>query len=227
MGRSGSLRPCGRAAIVFVARRIAWRASADISHEQEHVMIRRMSIVAGVFALLAAGLVGCQKPNMEEMMKPPMRPVELDQLNAFVGKWEGTWEMKMAGEEKPMTGKGTDVFAWDADKWVLTTHSEGTCGEHKMTGTGLWVYDSHEKDFKYGSADNYGMIMVGSGKYDAKTQTWHMKGTSHETIHGQQSVGEGTLKFIDANTMEWHWTEWDSCLHLMKFMEMTGTSHRK
>jgi len=188
-------------------------------------MIRRMSVVAGVVALLS-GLAGCQKPNMEEMMKPPPRPAELDQLNAFIGKWDGTWEMTMAGEEKPMTGKGTDVYAWESDRWVLTARSAGTCGEHKMFGTGLWTYDSQARQFKYTSADNYGMVMSGTGTYDAKTQTWHLKGSTRETIHGNQSSGEGTLKFTSPNTMEWHWTEWDG-LHLIKFMEMKGTSHRK
>jgi len=188
-------------------------------------MIRRMSVMVGVVAVLA-GLTGCQKPNMEEMMKPPPRPAELDQLNAFVGTWEGTWEMKMSGEEKPMTGKGTEVYAWEADKWVLTARSEGTGGEHKMSGASLWCYDSQAKQFKYTGTDNYGMIMTGSGKFDAKTQTWHLKGASRETIHGNQSVGEGTLKFVNPSTMEWQWTEWDG-LHLIKFMEMKGTSHRK
>ncbi len=190
-------------------------------------MIRRMFVVVGPLAILAIALGGCQKPNFEEMMKQPPRPAELDQLNAFVGTWEGNWEMTMMGSDQPKTSKGTDQFAWDADKWVLTERMEGTMDNNKMVGTGLWTWNPQRKLFQYYSADNYGMIMTGTGRYDAATKTWHMKGQSQDTRHGQRSVGEGTLKLVDPNTMEWHWTEWDSCLHLMKFMEMKGTSHKK
>jgi hypothetical protein len=188
-------------------------------------MLRTTLIFIGAVAILFAGLAGCQKPNMEEMMQQPPRPAELDRLDAFVGTWEGTWEMSTPGGDK-MSGKGTDKFAWDADKWVLTERAEGTCGQHKMAGTGVWIWDQHAKKFRYGSADNYGMVMTGTGRYDEKTKTWHMKGNSCDTVHGQRSCGEGTLKMPDANTMEWSWTEWDG-LHLIKFMEMHGTSHRK
>jgi hypothetical protein len=191
-------------------------------------MIRSTFTVIGVFALLAGALTGCQQPKMDlaEMMKPPPRPAELDQLNPFVGTWEGTWEMSMKGAEKPLTGKGTDKFAWDVDKWVMTEHMEGTAENHKMLGTGLWIWDAQAKLFRYGSTDNYGMVVTGTGRYDAKTKTWHMKGTSQDTVRGQKSSGEGTLKMPDANTMEWSWAEWDA-LHLSKMMEMKGTSHRK
>ena len=189
-------------------------------------MTRSTLALIGVLVLLAGGLVGCQQPNMEEMMKAPARPAELDQLNTFVGTWEGTWEMTMKGCDKPMSGKGVDTFAWDADKWVMTEHSSGMMGDNKMVGTGIWVWDGHEKLFRYISADNYGMLMKGTMCYDAKTETWHMKGKTCETIHGHESVGEGTLKMVDANTMEWQMSEWDA-LHLCKIMEMKGTSHRK
>ncbi len=181
-----------------------------------------------MFAFLAGGLAGCQQPKMDlaEMMKPPPRPAELDQLNMFVGTWEGTWEMTMMGADKPLTGIGTDTFAWDAEKWVLAEHMDGMMGDSKMVGTALWTWDPQHKRFQYYSADCFGMIMTGTAHYDAKTGIWHMKGQTNDTVRGQKSNGEGTLKSIDKNTMEMTWSEWD-CLHLTKFMEMKGTSHRK
>ena len=189
-------------------------------------MMRGTFAIVGMLALLAAGLTGCQQPNMDEMMKPPARPAELDQLNVFVGTWEGTYEMTMPGVDKPKTGKGLDTFAWDADKWVLAERMDGTMDGHKMFGTGLWSWDAQHKRFAYYSADSYGMTMTGTGSYDAEKQIWHMKGCTRDTLHGHQSVGEGTVKFVDNNTMEMTWSEWDS-LHLCKFMEMKGTCHRK
>ena len=188
-------------------------------------------LAVGIMAVvLASGLAGCQKPNMEEMMKPPPRPAELDLLDQFVGTWEGTFEMKMAGDDKVLTGKGTDKYTWDADKWVLSARSEGTFGSatppNRMFGTGAWVWDGKAKVFRFGMADNYGMLMGGTGKYDAKTRTWHMSGHTRDTIHGQSSCGHGTMEMVDANTMKFHWVETDG-LGLMKYFEMNGTSKRK
>lgn len=194
--------------------------------KEEHTVISRTFTLVGTLTILAVGLGGCQKPNFEEMMKAPPRPAELDQLNAFIGTWEGNWEMTMAGSDKPKTFKGIDQFAWDADKWVLTEHMQGTMDNNKMLGTGLWTWNPQRKLFQMYSVDNYGMIMTGTGRYDAATATWHMKGQTQDTRHGQRSVGAGTIKLVDPTTMEWHWTEWDG-LHLTKFMEMRGTSHKK
>ena len=104
-------------------------------------MIRSTFTAIAMLALLAGGLAGCQQPKMDlaEMMKPPPRPAELDQLNMFVGTWEGTFEMTMPGVDKPLTGIGTDTYAWDAEKWVLTGHTDGMMGKHKMAGTALWT----------------------------------------------------------------------------------------
>lgn len=191
-------------------------------------MTRSTFTIVAAAAFLAGGLVGCQQPKMdlEKMMTPPARPPELDQLNPFVGTWEGTWEMKTKGTDKPVTGKGTDVFAWDADRWVMVERADGTMNGHRMVGTGLWVWDPQAKLFCYTSSDNYGMIMTGTCRYDAKTGIWHMKGRTRDTVRGEQSVGEGTLKMVDANTMEWNFAGWDS-LHLVRYMEFSGTSRRK
>ena len=49
-----------------------------------------------------------------------------------------------------------------------------------------------------------------------------MRATSHGAW-GKSSM-KGTAKFIDADTMEWNWTEH---MGLTKTMEMSGTSKRQ
>jgi hypothetical protein len=193
-----------------------------------HIMIRSRFVTVGVVALLAGAVVGCQQPkmNLDEMMKPPPRPVELDQLNDLVGTWQSTWEMTMPGADKPITGKGKDTFKWDADKWVLEEDVEGTMGSNRMVSASFWTWNPQRKLFEFYGADNFGMIMTGTGKYDAATRTWHMKGETNDTVHGRKSSGEGTMKVLDKNSLEFNWVEWD-CLHMSKFMEMKGTSRRQ
>ena len=187
--------------------------------------------VLGFSTILAGLLAGCQQPKMDmaEMMKPPPRPAELDQLEMLVGNWEGTSEMKMMGADKPMIMKGTDTISWDADKWLLVERSEGTMGDagNKMMGLAVWTWDPQIKKFRLWGSDNYGMVMTGTATYDAPTKTWHMQGNTSAPARGEKSYGEGTLKMSTGNTMEWNWTEWDCNWKCQKYMEMHGTSHRK
>jgi hypothetical protein len=171
-------------------------------------------------------VTGCQQPKMDmaEMMKPPPRPTELDQLDPLVGRWEGTAEMRIAGMDKPMTFHGTSTTAWEADRWALVERSEGTMEEGgKYAGLGTWSWDSKARVFRQTWIDNHGGSGSGTATYDASTKTWHMKARSSGPRGS--TVGEGTVKLSDSNTMEWNWTEWDS-LKLRKMMEMHGTSKR-
>jgi len=65
------------------------------------------------------------------------------------------------------------------------------------------------------------MSGMSEGRYDEKTDTWHMTATSYGPWG--QSQMQGTLRFTTPDTMEWKMTE---CMGLMKIMEMSGTSKR-
>jgi hypothetical protein len=53
-----------------------------------------------------------------------------------------------------------------------------------------------------------------------------MSGRGRNSNTGEVTCGEGTTKFVDNNTMEWTYTEWDSW-KLKKMMDMKGTSKRR
>jgi hypothetical protein len=162
--------------------------------------------------------------SMEDM-QPPARPVELDRLNAFVGTWEGTAEGTMG--EHSFSGKGTSTATWETGGWTLVERGRFTSNDpkdknvHEMLSVTTW--DAHEKRYCSGSADNMGGLSKATMKYDEKTQTWHMKGTGQGPMGC--TVEEGTVRFVDPNTMEWTWKAWDSW-KINKVMEMRGTSRR-
>ncbi len=172
-------------------------------------------------------LSGCMpKMTIEEMKAMmPQRPAELDQLNAFAGRWEFEGEAKMAGLDEVLKTTGTNEAKWDGDGWFLVSRGTFRMGElGEMTGVEHWTYDTHDKKFRSTWIDTMGSIGAGKSWHDAKTDTWHMRATSHGPFG--KSTGKGQVKFIDANTMEWTWTEY-SMGGLMKTMEMSGTSRRR
>ncbi|HUU99207.1 MAG TPA: hypothetical protein VM487_26030 [Phycisphaerae bacterium] len=190
-------------------------------------MSRSRIIGAGLAAVLAAMLIGCQQQqvDMAEMMKP--RPAELDQLEMLVGTWEGTAETKVAGSDEVMTGEGVETYSWDADKWLLVNHFEYKTGdEGEMRGLAIWTWNAKAEKYRIWSFDNGGYCESRSATYDQETKTWHFKGKSRNTVSGEKFVGKGSSQMVDSDTQEWNYTVWDGW-KLRKLMEFKGTSHRK
>lgn len=174
---------------------------------------------AAVFTL--PGCMSSEKMKAEFKGMVDNRPVELDNYNMWVGTWEGTYSCTMMGDKAPTNSKGTSVVQWHGpDKRILVVHDTMEVPEiGTMKGVGGWNYDSSAKKYRMAWMDSLGMVDVGTGTYCPISKTWTMKSKSN------WGTGTGTAKFIDANTIEWHWVArgpfW------MKIMEMTGTSKRK
>jgi hypothetical protein len=98
--------------------------------------------------------------------------------------------------------------------------------EGMMTGTGIWTWDPKAKVYRTWHFDNFGGVGVGSVKYDEDADTWYFKGKDNNPYSGKKSAGNGWIKFTDANTQEWGWTEFDSW-GFKKTMEIEGVSRRK
>lgn len=174
-----------------------------------------------VFAALlaAAALSGCaeQKCDMADMMKAPPRPAELDQLDMMVGKWESTAECKMAGSDKPMTCKSSSVAGWECDRRALVERMEGTMGDQKMSGIGVWMWNPESRNFSTWWFDSTGRNDKGTATFDAATKTWTMK----------SATGQGTARMAASDTMDWSFKETTGGLFPQPVMEMKGTSKRK
>lgn len=191
-------------------------------------MIRTRFVGASVAALLAAGLVGCQQPEIKlaDLLKAPPRPAELDQLEMLVGTWDGTAELKMTGSDEVKTSKGVETVSWDADRWALVSHFEYAADEDKVTSVGIWTWDAKDKKYRFWSFDNLADCESGTVTYDEQTKTWHFKLKGRNAVTGETYVTEGTSKMLDSETQEWDFTFWDRW-KLRKFMEIKGTSRRQ
>ena len=79
--------------------------------------MKKLNALASLLMVSMCAAVGCEqkKVSMEEMMAPPPRPAELDQLDAFVGTWRGESDMVVAGNDETMTSEGESVVEWSID----------------------------------------------------------------------------------------------------------------
>jgi hypothetical protein len=176
------------------------------------------------------GVVGCQQSefDMAEMAAvQKARPEELRKLDFLVGNWSTTMEGKMAGADEMMKGSGTGETMWALNDRYLVTTMTAEMGEMgSMVGREVWTYDPSIGKFRTWWFDDWGMTGEGKAWHDATTGVWHMKGHGYNTVDGRKTMMKGTMKPIDANTLEWTWSEYDS-LGLIKFMDMTGVSKRQ
>jgi hypothetical protein len=165
--------------------------------------------------------------TLEEMKEHmPTRPVELDRLDAFVGTWEGDGEAECAfleESEQPVRTTGTCTTKWEGDDWYLVSDCVFTMADMEpMKAKETWTYDSKAKVYRSTWVDSMGSIGIGTGKYHQNTNTWKMRGCAYGP-HGKVTT-QGTVKFIDDDTMEWTYSE---SMWGMTHMEIKGTSRRR
>lgn len=190
-------------------------------------MFQRRVCQFGLAILSACMLTGCMPTMTIEQMKAmmPERPAELDKLNTFVGSWTATGEAKMMGVEEPMKVTGTSEAKWGGNNWYVVGHNKFNMeGFDEMEGIETWTYDSHSRKYRSTWTDSMGATGTGVSWVDDKTNTWHMRATSHGPF-GKTKM-KGWAKVVDDNTMEWGMSEY-AFFGLFKTMEMKGTSKRK
>ena len=156
------------------------------------------------------------------------RPPELGRLNVFVGRWEGSGTAKIAGQSDAQPVKGSWQAEWELNGWYLVSREEFDMGElGKTKGMGLWSWDPRRKKYRTWWFGGGGANISAATTYDENTKTWTLKfrgdGPSGSTM------GRGSVKIVDDNTMEWSWAEWPrwDVLRLFKNTELTGTYKRK
>jgi hypothetical protein len=186
----------------------------------------------GKFRLMAVVLipaaVGCAGPQKAaDGGKPPARPGELDQLDAWVGEWEDTGEVRTAGSDKTEVFKGATSAAWKCDKRFLVEDIRYQVGDGAPeSAVAVRTWDPHARLFRTWYFDSHGIIGRSKMTYDAAARTWHGKIKSADPVTCEPVAGEMTLKMADDRTAEWTYTEWDAW-KTKKRLEMKGTSRKK
>jgi len=186
---------------------------------------------------VAALIAGCSETKPHGMMehKKPTPGPELAKLNRFVGNWTGTAEMvkptledmkKMMppGSPAPTSNKfaGGGRWEWTMDGLVLKSEGWHEMGPGEKANMVEYIgYDP--KTGKYWSTfmsdwgDRGSGVMTASA--DGRSYTISATGFDGQ---GNPSKGNGTMRFVDDNTIEWTWEEQGA----MGEMKLKGTSKR-
>lgn len=169
-------------------------------------LIRR-GLPCGFAVVLAAG---CSEQKMDmSSMKPPERPMELNQLDAWVGNWSFTGEGTMGGQQ--MKTSGTTTINWECDKRVLVCRGEEECeGMGKSSMLEVYTWCPKTKKFNAHYFNSMGVESHGCMTYDEKTKTFHITGKGPDPMTGKETIFEGDSRMVDSSTFEWNWCMWDS-----------------
>lgn len=194
-------------------------------------MTPRKAIGIALSCLTMTLLIGCEQPatSMEQAMKAPPRPAELDMLDKWVGNWNGTGEMTMYTKEgaKPMTATYNERIEWIAGRQFLLSRSEMNMGEGEtMQMAGIMGWDKNEQEIHGWNFMSNGDTETMEMEYNQTAGIWEMEGQGKNPMTGQSARSEGTMKMVDDNTIEWQFTMWDSW-KLNKVMDGKGTSKKQ
>ena len=150
--------------------------------------------------LLTATLAGCAQPQ------PPCRPTpELQRLERFVGEWTDCATLIVPEGEEPVVFNGGQTANWAlagkfvrADGWHDLGHGQ------TMHYTDYITWDPPTQQYR-------GWFFSDLGQYGETWWTedgdrWRIRVETHNA-DGAKSVGEGTLRFLDDDTLEKTWSE--------------------
>ncbi len=184
----------------------------------------RFALPTGCAAMLLAGCMPTMTCQDIQEMRPPRAP-ELDRLKMFVGEWETEGEVRIPAVEAILRTVGHNSADWMLDGRMVVEHAELDMGElGKISGMSVWTWDSAIRKYRMFWFDSLGEVSIGTATFDAKTETWHI--TAKAQKFGYRTIAKGTLRRIDANTIEWTWREYLG-LGLFKVADMNGVSRRK
>ena len=200
-------------------------------------MNRSMVSVICCFGLMLG--VGCEqmkstfsrnksKPVSMDEMKRPAPPVQLKQLEPFIGSWEGTAEMvpdpkSPAATQPAQTFKGAGTSEWTMDGMAMkSTGWHEMPNDQKANYIEYVVWDANAKKFRSYYVSDWGENGSGWMWLDPDGRTFHWTGKG-VNAQGQNSSMSGTSTLEDGgNTMSWRMTERSP----MGKMELKGTSKR-
>ena len=194
-------------------------------------MIRNLLLGLSV----AACLTGCGRSQWS-METPRSGPApEMKNLDRLVGSWAGTAEMVEPSPEEmkermpegapemPTTFKGGGKSEWALGGTYLKSDGWHEMGDNKKATYVEYVtWDADKCKFRtwyIGDNGEYGQGWMTPDK-DGNTFHFQARGVNY---FGKSMKGEGTMRFVNNDTVEWDWTERSG---LFNKMSLKGTNKR-
>ena len=116
--------------------------------------------------------------KMAEMEKYTTPNENHKQLETFIGNWKVSMQCWMTGDAKPEMSEGTSSIRWIMGGRFFQEDFKGMSMGKPFEGMGIVGYDTIRGEYTSTWLDNMATgIMVGSGQYDAATNTFNENST--------------------------------------------------
>ncbi|MEK6643399.1 MAG: hypothetical protein AABZ08_05775 [Planctomycetota bacterium] len=174
-------------------------------------------------------LCGCAGAKNAGVAKgPPPRAPELDALDAWLGEWDVTGQVREIGTGRTMQAKGHESVRWSCDKQFLVEETTwgGDTPESMETAMTVRTWNPHAKVYRSWYFSSHGTVGHSKMTYDSATKTWRAQTKNVDPETCEPVRGEMVIKLTDPATMDWTYDEWDG-LKLKKLVEMKGVSKRR
>lgn len=153
-------------------------------------MLRLSTLLSLTCTLLAA----CAGPSTMNRALVPMteRPPALDDLDVFVGTWQGSAEERLAETDEVTRYEGTSIITWEADRRILVERSTLTRNGEPLSYIAVTGWDPRLQTFRTWKFDSHG------GVIDSESW-WHEPGTNswHIILEGRETTLDKTLTISD------------------------------
>ncbi len=192
-------------------------------------MPMNMRVVAAICSLAPELIGGCagSQPILRDTSRI-QRPVELDKLSMFLGRWEGRFQVRHPGQDQPTVGTGRSHYEWTCDRWVLMEHSQTQVdGQDMIQDVCLWRWDPGDEEYHLAWSDNTGTMMHATGRFDSDGKTMKVIAHGDNQLTGKRSYGEGNIVFTDPNTKVWSFRQWENPLKWGQPTVSSGTQRKQ
>ncbi|MSR63410.1 MAG: DUF1579 domain-containing protein [Planctomycetes bacterium] len=159
--------------------------------------------IASLLALGAScsstGSAGGAPPSQEVMMQRMQAYGTPGAAHAVLAQKVGTWDLKvrmyMSPDAPPEESAGTSTMQWILDGRFIQDTTNGVFGGQPFHGQGLLGYDNLKQAYVSSWADSMSTgIMTSEGRYDEKTQTFHITGMMPDAMVAQAYVPTRTTE---------------------------------
>lgn len=157
-----------------------------------NIVIARIAFVAASMGLFTA-LSGCDQHRMTRMNKVEVgalseRPGELDRLEVFIGRWQGTAEHRMGETDETLRYEGSSEITWEAGRRVLLERSTLTRNGVPESHIAVTAWDPQSRVYRVWKFDSSGAVVAAeSWNNEIDPNTWRI------TRRTRDMLVEGTL----------------------------------
>lgn len=180
-------------------------------------------------AVLVLSLGSCfsTRPKLEEAHSGPAEdPVELAELHALVGVWDGTATATIHETGEVHEARSVHRVQWEAGgQFLIERTATSTGGAEPTTSIGVWTWDDFKEVYRCWRFDSRGAVHQRTMTWNEAEERWDLEMSS--TLRGDPvpQTSKGTLRFVTPDERHYTWDRFEPGAE-KPWVSVEGTSKR-